>query len=150
MEGERGLAHRRNASSCALSAGLTSLTPSSETQADLFDGDLYQATVCSVQVARDLLDLDLNAGGTRLSVHCGVGCGEVFAFHVGGVKDRWEYVITGDPVEQIGSASNERRTLPLSPSLPHIPTFPVSTPFIPCARALSLSLSLSLPLLSKS
>lgn len=72
-----------------------------------FGSDLYQATVCAVQVARDLLSLELGGKNVTLSVHCGVGCGEVNAFHVGGVKNRWEYVITGDPVEQIGSAEGD-------------------------------------------
>jgi len=43
----------------------------------------------------------------KLSVHCGVGCGTIISYHVGGLNDRWEYVVTGPPVEQIGKAETE-------------------------------------------
>ncbi len=55
----------------------------------------------------NLLKLDLQAGGARLSVHSGVGAGTLVGFTVGGLRDRWEYVITGDPISQIGSAEPE-------------------------------------------
>lgn len=69
--------------------------------------NLNEATLCCVQVGLNLLKLDLKAGGVQLSVHCGVGAGKVISYHVGGRFDRWEYVITGDPIEQIGSAEPE-------------------------------------------
>ncbi|GBG26953.1 Adenylate cyclase type 10 [Hondaea fermentalgiana] len=69
--------------------------------------DLNDATLCCIQVAMNLLQLDLKAGGVQLSIHCGVGAGSVVSYHVGGRFNRWEYVITGDPIEQIGSAEPE-------------------------------------------
>ena len=55
----------------------------------------------------ELLELDLNAGAAKLSVHCGVGAGTLTGFMVGGLMNRWEYVVTGDPITQIGSAEPE-------------------------------------------
>jgi len=75
--------------------------------ADKFNNNIEVATISCVQVALDLRRLELRAGGVELSVHCGVGAGAVTSFHVGGMFSRWEYVITGDPVEQIGSAEPE-------------------------------------------
>ena len=75
--------------------------------ASKFDNDLRLATHCCVQVAINMIYLDLEAGGVKLSVHCGVGAGKVVSYNVGGLYNRWEYVITGDPVDQIGSAEPE-------------------------------------------
>jgi class 3 adenylate cyclase len=56
-----------------------------------------------------LLELELKAGESTLSVHCGVGSGTITGYNVGGGdgKNRWEYVVTGDPISQIGSAEPE-------------------------------------------
>eukprot|EP00741_Cyanophora_paradoxa_P007329 tig00001107_g7089.t1 len=39
-----------------------------------------------------------------LNMHVGVGVGKIFAFHIGGLNDRWEIVFAGDPISQIASA----------------------------------------------
>ena len=36
-----------------------------------------------------------------------MGCGDLIGYHVGGIYNRWEYAVTGDPIEQIGSAEPE-------------------------------------------
>jgi class 3 adenylate cyclase len=77
--------------------------------ADSFEGDLVNALVCSSNVALELIGLDLSSSGAALSVHCGLGCGDVTGYNVGGVGGRWEYVIIGSPVEQIGSAEPEAK-----------------------------------------
>lgn len=33
-----------------------------------------------------------------LTLHIGVGCGQFTSFHVGGVFDRWEFVVGGRPM----------------------------------------------------
>ena len=46
-----------------------------------------------------------------LSLHCGIGAGDLISFNVGGEivgkSKRWEYVITGDPVNQVGCAEKQ-------------------------------------------
>ena len=37
-------------------------------------------------------------------MHCGVGTGYVISYHVGGLHNRWEYTISGDPISQIAKA----------------------------------------------
>jgi len=79
--------------------------------AEAFDNDLDVATLRCSQVALELSSYAFKVGNTRgainLSVHCGVGCGDVVCYHVGGYSNRWEYVVTGPPIEQIGRAEPE-------------------------------------------
>lgn len=52
-------------------------------------------------------DAQQYGGGDKaltLSLHCGVGCGELTCIHVGGVFRRWEYVIAGPAISQIAIA----------------------------------------------
>eukprot|EP00054_Salpingoeca_dolichothecata_P023737 m.159329 g.159329 ORF g.159329 m.159329 type:complete len:1404 (+) comp24791_c0_seq2:67-4278(+) len=42
--------------------------------------------------------------GVQLSLHMGIGCGKLTAVHVGGIFDRWEYILAGPPVAQIAIA----------------------------------------------
>eukprot|EP00039_Didymoeca_costata_P023143 m.6119 g.6119 ORF g.6119 m.6119 type:complete len:1303 (-) comp3487_c0_seq1:443-4351(-) len=42
--------------------------------------------------------------GLFLSLHCGIGCGQLTCIHVGGVFKRWEYVLAGPPLTQMGTA----------------------------------------------
>jgi hypothetical protein len=41
-----------------------------------------------------------------LRLHCGIGCGPMYGYYVG-IDDRWEYLIAGDPLRQIGEAEPE-------------------------------------------
>jgi len=75
--------------------------------AESFGNRLEEATACACQVAMELVSFDFRVAGAsaiKLSVHCGVGCGEIVSYNVGGFRNRWEYVVTGGPVEQIGTA----------------------------------------------
>ncbi|MCB0163808.1 MAG: adenylate/guanylate cyclase domain-containing protein, partial [Anaerolineae bacterium] len=42
--------------------------------------------------------------GIRLSLKLAIGAGEVITMHLGGVFDRWEFLVTGDPLVQVGQA----------------------------------------------
>jgi class 3 adenylate cyclase/tetratricopeptide (TPR) repeat protein len=44
------------------------------------------------------------AGELALALRIGVGAGEVAIVHLGGVYQRWEYLITGDPLRQLKQA----------------------------------------------
>eukprot|EP00924_Labyrinthula_sp_SR-Ha-C_P011651 snap_masked-scaffold_17-processed-gene-4.26-mRNA-1 protein AED:0.73 eAED:0.73 QI:0/-1/0/1/-1/1/1/0/1727 len=72
-----------------------------------FNNDLLDATLCCVEIAKKVTNLGLRAGDIVLSVHCGVGVGKIIGLNLGGLHGRWEYVITGDPLEQIGKAEPE-------------------------------------------
>ena len=72
-----------------------------------FDNNKAAATLRCAQVGLQLAALELIAGPQRLSVHCGMGAGTLIGYHVGGVYNRWEYAVTGDPILQIGSAEPE-------------------------------------------
>ncbi|NJO83310.1 MAG: hypothetical protein HC828_11140, partial [Blastochloris sp.] len=46
-------------------------------------------------------------GPVHLSMKVAIGAGEVSALHLGGVHDRWEYVIAGDPLRQVAEAEQQ-------------------------------------------
>ncbi|MEI6043863.1 MAG: adenylate/guanylate cyclase domain-containing protein [Chloroflexota bacterium] len=45
----------------------------------------------------------------NLTLKIGIGAGEVFTMHVGGVWGRWELLVAGDPLVQIGAAEHQAR-----------------------------------------
>ncbi|HEU4324359.1 MAG TPA: tetratricopeptide repeat protein [Roseiflexaceae bacterium] len=72
------------------------------------DGDLVGASHCAAQCA-----LDMHArlrGFARLvatapiALRIGVAAGQVSTNHIGGVYRRWELLMTGEPLEQVGNA----------------------------------------------
>ncbi|RME49698.1 MAG: guanylate cyclase, partial [Caldilineae bacterium] len=46
----------------------------------------------------------------RLSLRIGIGVGDVFAAHIGGVYGRWELLVTGEPFVQVRQAQNHARS----------------------------------------
>jgi class 3 adenylate cyclase len=75
--------------------------------ASSFSNNHAAATLRCAQVGLKLAALELVAGPQRLAVHCGMGAGTLVGYHVGGIYNRWEYAVTGDPILQIGSAEPE-------------------------------------------
>lgn len=69
--------------------------------------DLEQQTLRATQLALECI-AELQAAGTvegvELTARCGVGVGDFTGFLVGGVFNRSEYAIVGDPVYQAASA----------------------------------------------
>jgi class 3 adenylate cyclase len=71
-----------------------------------------RATACCIEIHRRLDNFQVpNVPGVSLSFHIGVGCGNCVVLHVGGEPTpedrrtkRFEYVIAGDPLEQISHA----------------------------------------------
>jgi predicted ATPase/class 3 adenylate cyclase len=61
--------------------------------------------------------IETSAGPVALGMKIGVGAGEILAIQVGGVFNRWEYVIAGDPLRQVAEAEHqaERGDIILSP-----------------------------------
>jgi class 3 adenylate cyclase len=46
----------------------------------------------------------LSSSNNELSLHMGLGCGKCHAMHVGGVLQRWEYIVAGEALQQIALA----------------------------------------------
>jgi predicted ATPase/class 3 adenylate cyclase len=59
---------------------------------------------CSLAMQGRLHDYEV-AEGLRLSMKLAIGAGEVLSEHLGGVFDRWELLIAGQPLAQVGVAN---------------------------------------------
>lgn len=62
------------------------------------------ACQCCVDVHKSIEHYQTGIEGVSLSLHIGVGCGEIALLQCGGVLDRWEYVVAGPPLGQISIA----------------------------------------------
>ena len=69
------------------------------------------AAACGARIVDECSDYPVYESGgtsgklvTTLNVHCGVGFGEVVGVHVGDKESRMEYLILGDPIEQVAEA----------------------------------------------
>jgi len=87
-------------------------------------GDLNVATRRAQQAAdamqaamSQFATLETSVGPVALGMKIGIGAGETLAAQVGGVGDRWEYVIAGDPLRQVAQAEHQaaRGEIVLSP-----------------------------------
>jgi class 3 adenylate cyclase/tetratricopeptide (TPR) repeat protein len=77
----------------------------------------YQAASAMQQATAAFRTIATSVGTATLGMKIGIGAGEVVALHVGGVRDRWEYVIAGDPLRQVAEAESQcqRGEIRLSP-----------------------------------
>ncbi|MCL4296074.1 MAG: AAA family ATPase [Anaerolineae bacterium] len=62
-----------------------------------------QAAQCSLVVQQRLNAYEV-AAGVRLSLKLALGAGDVLTMHLGGVYGRWEFLVTGAPLIQVGLA----------------------------------------------
>lgn len=63
-----------------------------------------RASACCLEIHKRLHNFDTGEGGVRLTLHIGVGAGNITMLQVGGEHSRYEYVIAGTPMEQIAIA----------------------------------------------
>jgi hypothetical protein len=70
------------------------------------------AATCGAKIVEQCADYPVRSGPegkgvqvATLNVHCGLGVGEVIGVHLGDREIRMEYVILGDPINQIADAS---------------------------------------------
>src|SRR5581483_2998920 len=77
----------------------------------------WQAAVRMQRSMADLATLETSAGSVALEMKIGIGAGEVLGLSVGGVLNRWQYIIAGDPLGQVAEAEHgaQRGEIVLSP-----------------------------------
>ena len=63
-----------------------------------------EATACALALQRSLHHYDVG-DGLHLSMKVAVGAGTVSFAQLGGVFDRWEFLVCGSPLEQVGIAN---------------------------------------------
>lgn len=80
------------------------------------DEPLSRATRRAKQAAesmRSAMDefgvLESSVGLVSLKLKIGIGAGEIISAHIGGVEDRWEYIIAGDPLRQTAQAERQAK-----------------------------------------
>ncbi len=77
-----------------------------------------QQSAQALQAAIDeFVNLKTSVGTVALRMKISLGAGELLAMQVGGVLDRWEYVVAGDPLRQVAQAESraKRGEIILSP-----------------------------------
>ena len=75
------------------------------------DECVLTAAACGAKILEECAEYPVYKGGisggpqiAELNVHCGVGFGEVVGVHVGDKKTKIEYLILGDPIQQVADA----------------------------------------------
>jgi class 3 adenylate cyclase/tetratricopeptide (TPR) repeat protein len=71
-------------------------------------GSTSRAALCGLAVQETLRDYRV-AEGIRLSSKVGIGAGEVASLFVGGERERWELLLAGSPLVQMGEAEHLAR-----------------------------------------
>ena len=85
---------------------LISLWPAAE--GDSLASSTLRAARCGLAVQETLQDYRV-AEGIRMTCKIGIGAGEVASLFVGGEKDRWELLLSGSPLVQMGLAEHLAR-----------------------------------------
>lgn len=67
---------------------------------------MLRAAACCLHLLQHLNNFS-PAEGVTLTLHMGVGVGEMSAFYVGGNSHKWEYFVAGEPIEQMSDAAEE-------------------------------------------
>ncbi len=67
----------------------------------------YQAAIAMQAAMVAFHTLATSAGPVTLGMKICIGAGEVVSLQVGGIFDRWEYVVAGDPLRQIAAAESQ-------------------------------------------
>lgn len=65
----------------------------------------WRASQCGLEIQKALKSYQ--AGDVKLSLRVAIGAGAVNIIHVGGVFNRWEFLVAGKPLEQVGAVSDD-------------------------------------------
>ena len=112
---------------------LTALFPATDEPAGHAARRAVQAAGAMQALMGDFADLPTSAGHIALAVKIGIGTGTVHAFRVGGILERWEYVVAGDPISQVAEAEHAAvagQTI-LSPATAALLADPATPPALP-------------------
>ena len=77
----------------------------SEAMSSLSDMAL-RAARCSLDIQESLSENPIFAG-MELSLQLGLGAGDVYSVHLGGMFDRWEFLLSGSPMAQMSLAKEK-------------------------------------------
>ncbi|HSL42493.1 MAG TPA: adenylate/guanylate cyclase domain-containing protein [Anaerolineales bacterium] len=66
-----------------------------------------RATECALDIREQLLDY--RTEGSRLYLKLALATGRVWQSHIGGVFNRWEFVLVGEPLIEVGVANDHAR-----------------------------------------
>ncbi len=69
----------------------------------------WQAAQAMQAAMSEFATLETSVGPVALGMKIGIGAGEVLAAQLGGVRNRWEYLIAGDPLRQVTQAEHQAR-----------------------------------------
>ncbi len=69
---------------------------------------VYQASLCGVEIQKKLHKFRIG-NYTELSVRVGIASGTIYAMHVGGAFERWEFVITGNAISFAAKAQRKAK-----------------------------------------
>ena len=65
----------------------------------------WRASQCGLEIQQALRSYQ--AGSVSLNLRVAIGAGQVNIVHVGGVFSRWEFLVAGKPLEQVGLVSDD-------------------------------------------
>lgn len=68
----------------------------------------YRATQCGLSMQESLYQYEV-ADGLKLSLRVGIGAGDITTANVGGVFNRWEFIVVGEPVNQSTAAEHQAK-----------------------------------------
>ena len=80
------------------------VTPTQDGSCDAIAVVTKRATTCALELQRELHNYEVG-DDLRLSMKISIGSGDVSCSHLGGVYDRWEFLVAGPPLEQVGIAN---------------------------------------------
>lgn len=67
------------------------------TVVDKFKIEVLRAAMCSLQLTK----IVARSQDSHSAIHIALSCGTVKSFCVGGIRNRWEHIIAGKPLEQV-------------------------------------------------
>lgn len=96
---------------------LTVVFPAVDEELGIATRRAKQSALAMQAAMSDFATLETSAGPVALGMKIGIGAGEILAARVGGVRERWEYVIAGEPLRQAARAEHRagRGEIVLSP-----------------------------------
>lgn len=86
---------------------LTVLFPAEEIS---MDSAVRRAGECALAMQasmKNFADIETSRGQASLSMKVGIGAGQILECVVGGILERWEYVVGGDPLAQVAMAEHQ-------------------------------------------